>query len=340
MVKVRPAARLVNSGASNPVTSARDTCDTAMLDPDIRRLLDTIFAVPPDSAAPSIAQLRAAAEEAPRLLGGEPEVVASIRDLHAPGSAGAVPVRVYRPESTAPLPLVLFAHGGGWVVGSLDSHDRLCRILANRLSTIVVAVDYRLAPEHIYPAALDDVEAAWRWARAEAHALGADGERFAVAGDSSGGNLAAALTLRLHAQGAAQPDLQLLLYPALDATCSLASYREFSTGYNLSGTQMAWYWDLYRGGASPSAPELSPIAAAQLSDLSPAVIALAAADVLRDDGREYAQRLEAAGVPTRVVDCAGMIHGFLRWTGEVPAALFWIDAIATAARELLALRRV
>jgi acetyl esterase len=234
----------------------------------------------------------------------------------------------------------LFAHGGGWVVGSLDSHDRLCRILANRLSTILVAVDYRLAPEHVYPAALDDVEAAWRWARAEAHALGADGERFAVAGDSSGGNLAAALTLRLHAQGAAQPDLQLLLYPALDATCSLASYREFSTGYNLSGTQMAGYWDLYRGGASPSAPELSPIAAAQLSDLSPAVIALAAADVLRDDGREYAQRLEAARVPTRVVDCAGMIHGFLRWTGEVPAALFWIDTIATAARELLALRRV
>jgi len=234
----------------------------------------------------------------------------------------------------------LFAHGGGWVVGSLDSHDRLCRILANRLGAVLVATDYRLAPEHVYPAALDDVEAAWRWTRAEAHTLGADGDRFAVAGDSSGGNLAAALTLRLGTQGAAQPDLQLLLYPALDATCSRASYREFAEGYNLSGAQMARYWDLYRAGAAPSAPELSPIAAAQLSDLSPAVIALAAADVLRDDGREYAQRLEAAGVPTRVVDCAGMIHGFLRWTGEVPAALFWIDAIATAARELSTSRRV
>ena len=311
-----------------------------MLDPDIRRLLDTVFAVPPDSDAPSVAQLRAAAEEAPKLLGGEPEVVAAIRDLHAPGAEGAVPVRVYRPESAAPLPLVLFAHGGGWAVGSLDSHDRLCRILANRLGAVLVAVDYRLAPEHVYPAALDDVEAAWRWARAEAHALGADGERFAVAGDSSGGNLAAALTLRLHAQGAVQPHLQLLLYPALDATCSRASYREFATGYNLSGAQMARYWDLYRAGASPSAPELSPIAAAHLSDLPPAVVALAAADVLRDDGREYARRLEAAGVPTRVVDCAGMIHGFLRWTGKVPAAFFCIDAIVAAARELLASRRV
>jgi acetyl esterase len=311
-----------------------------MLDPDIRRLLDTVFDEPPDSDAPSIAQLRAAAEEAPKLLGGEPEVVASILDLHAPGPAGAVPVRVYRPESPAPLPLVLFAHGGGWAVGSLDSHDKLCRILANRLDAVLVAVEYRLAPEHVYPAALDDVEAAWRWARAEAHTLGADGERFAVAGDSSGGNLAAALTLRLRAQGAAQPDLQLLFYPALDATCSRASYREFAAGYNLSGAQMARFWDLYRAGAAPSAPELSPIAAADLSDLSPAVIALAAADVLRDDGREYARRLEAAGVPTRVVDCAGMIHGFLRWTGKVPATFFWIDAIAAAARELLASRRV
>ena len=311
-----------------------------MLDPDIRRLLDTVFDVPPDFDAPGIGELRTAAEEAPKLLGGEAEVVAAIRDLHAPGPEGAVPVRVYRPESPAPLPLVLFAHGGGWVTGSLDSHDKLCRILANRLGAVLAAVEYRLAPENVYPAALDDVEAAWRWARAEAHALGANGERFAVAGDSSGGNLAAALTLRLRAQGAAQPDLQLLLYPALDATCSRTSYREFADGYNLSGAQMAWYWDLYRAGAAPDAPELTPIAAAHLSGLPPAVVALAAADVLRDDGREYARRLESAGVPTRVVECAGMIHGFLRWTGKVPAALFWIDAIATAARELSTSRRV
>jgi acetyl esterase len=309
-----------------------------MLDPDIRRLLDTVFNVPPESGAPDVARLRVGAEEAPKLLGGDAEPVASIRDMCAPGRAGPIAARVYRPESSVPLPLVLYAHGGGWVVGSLASHDKLCRMLANRLGAIVVAVDYRLAPEHAYPAALDDVEAAWRWVRTEARALGADGRRFAVAGDSSGGNLVAALTLRLARAGAAQPDAQLLFYPALDATCSRASYREFATGYNLSGAQMTWYWDAYRAGAAPNASELSPLAAERLSGLPPAVIALAGADVLRGDGLDYARRLQDAGVPVRIVDCTGMIHGFLRWTGEVPAARFWMDAIAAEARELLALR--
>lgn len=310
-----------------------------MLDPDIRRLLDTVFNVPTEPGAPDVVQLRADAETVPHLLGGDPEPVASIRDLRAPGPAGPVAVRVYRPASTATLPLVLYAHGGGWVVGSLDSHDKFCRILANRLGAVVVAVDYRLAPEHAYPAALDDVEAAWRWARTEAHALGADGLSFAVAGDSSGGNLAAALTLRLARTRARQPDAQLLFYPALDATCSRASYREFATGYNLSGTQMEWYWAAYSGAAAPDWPELSPLAASHLSNLPPAVIAVAEADILRGDGLDYALRLQAAGVPVRIVDCAGTIHGFLRWTGEIPAARVWIDAIAAATRELLALAR-
>jgi acetyl esterase len=312
---------------------------SAMLDPDIRRLLDTVFSVPLESGAPDVAKLRAAAEEAPKLLGGAAEQVASIRDIDAPGAAGPVAVRVYRPESSIPLPLVLYAHGGGWVTGSLDSHDKLCRVLANRLDAVLVAVAYRLAPEHVYPAALDDIEAAWRWMRAEAQALGANGERFAVAGDSSGGNLVAALTLRLARAAAVQPDAQLLFYPALDATCSRPSYREFATGYNLSGAQMAWYWDAYRAGATPHAPELSPLAAERLSGLPPTVIALAGADVLRCDGLDYARRLQGAGVPVQIVDCIGTIHGFLRWMGEVPAARFWTDAIAAAARELLALHR-
>ena len=310
-----------------------------MLDPDIRRLLDTVFCAPAQTGAPDIAQLRAAAEAAPVLLGGAPEPVAELRDLHAPGPAGPVPVRVYRPPTTRPLPLILYAHGGGWVVGSLESHDKLCRILANRLEAVVVAVDYRLAPEHLYPAALDDVEATWRWARAEARGLGADGQCFAVAGDSSGGNLVAALTLRLARTGGTQPDAQLLFYPALDATCSRASYRAFATGYNLSADQMAWYWDAYRGNAAPEVPELSPLAAPDLSGLPPAVVALAEADVLRGDGLDYARRLQGAGISARIVDCAGTIHGFLRWTGEVPAARLWIDTIAAAAREILAPRR-
>jgi acetyl esterase len=248
-------------------------------------------------------------------------------------------VRIYRPASSAPLPLTLFAHGGGWVTGSLDSHDKLCRILANALASTLVAVDYRLAPEHAYPLALDDVETAWHWAREEARGLGADGERFVVAGDSSGGNLVAALCLRLARLRAAQPHLQLLLYPALDGACSRASYREFATGHNLTARQMAWYWGAYRAGARVDQPELSPLAAVDLAHLPAAVVAVAAADVLRDDGLDYARRLEAAGVPARLVDCPGMIHGFLRWTGEVRAARGCIDAIAAAARDMMDDRR-
>src|SRR5438067_5889285 len=305
-----------------------------MIDPDIRRLLDTLFKVPEPSGPPDVAQLRAAAEAAPRLLGGEPEPLEAVSEAFARGPTGAVPVRIYRPEATAPRPLMLFAHGGGWVTGSLDSHDKLCRLLAKALSSVVVAVDYALAPEHVYPAALDDVEAAWHWVRGRALELGADGERFIVAGDSSGGNLVAALTVRQKRMRAAQPDLQLLLYPALDAGCARGSYREFATGYNLTAIQMAWYWDAYRAGADPKLPELCPLAATDFANLPPALIAVAAADVLRDDALDYARLLEAAGVPVRLVECRGMIHGFLRWTGEVAAARPWIDVIAATAREM------
>jgi len=312
----------------------RERWNNAMLDPDIRRLLETIFSLPPGSAPPDVARLRAAAEAAPKVLGGPAEEVASIRDTTAPGRAGPVPVRIYRPTSPGPPPLMLYAHGGGWVTGSLDSHDKLCRILANRLGSVLVAVDYRLAPEHVYPAALEDVAAAWRWASRNAHTLGADGTRFTVAGDSSGANLVAALTLRLRRERAPQPDAQLLLYPALDATCSRASYREFSSGYNLTGPQMAWYWETYRADVDARHPELSPLFATTLSDLPPAVIAIATADVLRDEGLDYARGLEAARVPVCVIECTGMIHGFLRWTGEVAAARRWIDAVAAAVGEL------
>jgi acetyl esterase len=311
-----------------------------MLDPDIRRLLNTVFAVRPSLAEPDVALLRATAEEAPKRLGGEVQPVASIDELTVPGPAGDVRLRVYRPSASQPLPCVLYAHGGGWVTGSLESHDRLCRLLASRLHAVLIAVEYRCAPEHVFPAALDDFEAAWRWARTRSKSLGADAARMAVAGDSSGGNLAAALTLRLRAAQAPQPALQLLLYPALDATCARDSYQRFATGYNLAGAQMAWYWNVYRAGADVANVELSPLAAKDLSALPAAVVAVAEADVLRDDGLDYARRLDAAGVPVRIVDCAGMIHGFLRWTGEVPAARRWIDAIAAGAREVLLTRPV
>jgi acetyl esterase len=307
-----------------------------MLDADIRKLLDTVFPNAPDATAPDIAALRDAAERAPALLGGTPEAVAVVRDTVATGTRGRrVPLRIYDPTSEVGKPLVLFAHGGGWVTGSLDSHDRLCRMLANRLDAVVVAVDYARAPEHRYPAALDDFDAAWHWCKEEAIAIRADSSRMAVAGDSSGGNLAAALALRLRARREAQPAVQLLLYPALDARAASASYDTFATGHNLSADMMRWYWNAYAPGVDRAQPELSPLAAPNLAGLAPAVIASVSADVLRDDGLAYGRRLEDAGVPVTVVECPGMIHGFLRWTGAVPAARGLVDALCAATKPLL-----
>ena len=223
-----------------------------MLDPDIRKLLDTVFVNPPDATAPDVQALRASAESAPALLGEPPESVTVVRDIIAAGTRGRrVPLRLYDPSPGGTKPLVLFAHGGGWVTGSLDSHDRLCRMLANRLDAVVAAVGYACAPEHRYPAALDDMDAAWHWCKEEARALHADSSRMAVAGDSAGGNLAAALTIRLRARREAQPVLQLLLYPALDARASSESYDAFATGHNLSADMMRWYWKAYAPNGDP-----------------------------------------------------------------------------------------
>ena len=307
-----------------------------MLDPDVRKLLDTVFANPADATAPDVEALRASAESAPALLGEAPEPVAVVRDVKAAGTRGdRVPLRLYDPSPDRKKPLVLFAHGGGWVTGSLDSHDRLCRMLANRLDAIVASVGYARAPEHRYPGALDDMDAAWHWCKEEARALHADSTRMAVAGDSSGGNLAAALAIRLRARHEAQPALQLLLYPALDARAASASYAGFASGHNLSADMMRWYWKAYAPNGDPDDPELAPLAAREHSALAPAIIAWVHADVLRDDGLAYARKLEAAGVSARTIECPGMIHGFLRWSGAVPAARTCIDAICAAARPVL-----
>ena len=243
-----------------------------MLDPDVRKLLDTVFVNAPDATAPNVQALRAAAECAPALLGEAAEPVARVRDIIAVGTRGRrVPVRIYDPQAGT-KPLLLFAHGGGWVTGSLDSHDRLCRMLANRLDAIVAAVGYACAPEQRYPAALDDMDAAWHWCKEEARALHADSSRMAVGGDSSGGNLAAALAMRLRARREAQPVLQLLLYPALDFRASSASYAEFATGHNLSADMMRWDWKAYAPSGDPDDPELAPLAARDHSALAPAVI--------------------------------------------------------------------
>jgi len=305
-----------------------------VLDPAVAEML-RVLAAPGAEGPPDVAKARAAAIQTPLRFGGVAEPTGSVRDHTVFGPGGLIPIRIYTPESTSPLPLCVFAHGGGWVAGSLESHDKLCRLLANRLRMILVAVDYRLAPEHDFPDALEDVEAIWHWCRERSSVAGADRLRYVVAGDSSGGNLAAALSVRLKRLGQPLPSMQILLYPALDAHCSSAAYKDFSSGYNLSASDMQWYWQRYAAGTALENPELSPLSASDFAGLPPTVIAVAECDVLRDDGVEYARRLSAAGVATDLIRCEGMVHGFLRWTGSVPSAMGWIDRVASSARRLL-----
>ena len=234
------------------------------------------------------------------------EVVREVRDL----DAGGVAARLYRPSDRDDLGLLVYFHGGGWVIGDLDSHDQVCRVLANGSGQAVLSVDYRLAPEHPFPAAIEDALAATRWAHANAAALGCRADRIAVGGDSAGGNLAAVV-----AQLAPVPlSYQLLVYPVTDCTRAQPSYDENATGYFLTKAGMGWFVDHYLAGGSGSAtdPRVSPLFAADhvLGATPPALVITAEFDPLRDEGDAYAARLAALGVPTRHVRFGGMFHGF------------------------------
>jgi len=261
-------------------------------------------------------------------------------DLTIAGPAGdALPLRVYRPDpgpeagsgaGPAP-PVVTYFHGGGWVLGGLDSHDRLCRELASQSGAVLVAVDYRLAPEHPFPAGLDDCLAATRWVAAHAADLGADGSRLAVAGDSSGASLAAGVAAAARDLGGPPLALQALAYPALDPSMSTASYAQNADDPFLSRAEMESYWSLYLGGAAPG-PLAAPALATSLAGLPPAYLVLAGRDVLRDEGAAYAERLGEAGVPVQVRRREEMVHGFLLCTQ-------WLDAARDGIAELAAVLR-
>ncbi|MDO8391603.1 MAG: alpha/beta hydrolase [Actinomycetota bacterium] len=229
-----------------------------------------------------------------------------VRDL----DAGGVRARLYRPDDRDGLGLLVYFHGGGWVLGDLDGHDDVCRRLANGSGHAVLSVDYRLAPEYPFPAGLEDALAATRWAYANATSLGCRADLLAVGGDSAGGNLAAVV-----AQLAPVPLVyQLLLYPVTDCTRAHASYDENATGYFLTRDSMVWFIDHYLGTAtSPADPRVSPLFAADhvLAGTPPALVVTAEFDPLRDEGVAYARRLEANGVATSLVHFHGMIHGFV-----------------------------
>ena len=302
-----------------------------MLTPEIQAILDELNAAPgPPPHELPVADARAAhSQEAARLCGSGEEV-AEVRDLRV----GHVPVRTYRPQGDGPLPVVVYLHGGGWMMGEPDSDDSLLRALANASGAIVAGVDYRLSPEHRFPAALDDSLAAIRWLAANAGRLGGDGGRMAVAGDSAGGNLAAVAARRL--RGELPLRAQILVYPVIDAACKTASYREFGERHGLSSASMLRFWRLYLDGADPGHPDASPLCADDLGGLPPAYVLTAEQDVLRDEGEAYAEALRAAGVPTELVRWPGTIHGFFRWLAVTPAARQAVDAVGARLRRALA----
>ncbi len=241
-----------------------------------------------------------------------PEVqLAAVEDRVIPGPAGEIPVRVYKPELERPLPTLVFFHGGGWVIGSLDSHDGTCRELARKVACAVVSVDYRLAPEHPYPSAAEDCYAATCWVSEHGTELGVDSSRLAIGGDSAGGNLAAVVAQMARDRGGAALAFQLLIYPVTDSDFSRASYQENAEGYLLETAAMRWFWDHYvPDPAQRREPYCAPLRAADLSGLPPALVLTAELDPLRDEGEAYGRRLAAAGVPVTVTRYAGMIHGF------------------------------
>lgn len=243
---------------------------------------------------------------------GEREPVHKVEDRKIPIPGGPMPVRIYTPSSGGRLPVLVFFHGGGWVLGDLETHDAPCRTLANAAGCMVVAVDYRLAPEHKFPAAAEDCYAATKWVVLNAATLGGDPTRIAVGGDSAGGNLAAAVTLMARDRGAPSFTYQVLVYPVTDYAFTSASYRENADGYLLTTDLMQWFWHHYLptegDGQNPYASPLRDTREAE--KLPPALVITAEFDPLRDEGEAYAARLRKAGVPVVLTRYNGMIHGF------------------------------
>jgi acetyl esterase len=299
--------------------------------PDVQELLDQLTEMGvPDVADLSVDEARQLVEELFVLDDAQLDEVGAVQELEIPGPVGGIPVRVYRPDGDGPHPVVVFFHGGGWVVGNLDTHDQGCRALCDAGDCVVVSVDYRLAPEHPFPVPVEDCYAATEWVTANSHVVDADLDRLVVAGDSAGGNLAAAVSLLARERDGPEIAHQYLVYPVTNHAFDTASYAENAEGYFLTRASMEWYWDHYLptdvDGLNPVA---SPLRARDLSGLPPASVVTCGFDPLRDEGIEYAERLADAGVAVDHHHHEAMIHGFFTMLGEpdLPQAR---AAVATA----------
>ncbi len=272
-------------------------------------------------------------------LGGEKEPVAAVDDRSIPGPGGSIPIRVYRPSDAPRLPIAVFFHGGGFTMGSLASHDRLCRALANRSGCLVVAVDYRLAPEHRFPAGIEDAYAATAWISRHAGELGGDGSRMAVGGDSGGGTFGAVVCWLARDRGGPALRFQYLINPGgLDFDYSRPSCSENAEGYFLTMDAVRWIEGQYFADPSDKKdPRAQLNLAGDLSALPPAIVLTAECDPVRDQGVEYVRRLREAGVPVRYADYPGMIHGWVNFKGAIEAGREALDELAAALRSALAI---
>lgn len=269
-------------------------------------------------------------------LSGPPEEVARVVDATAPGPGGDIPLRIYVPAGEGPLRTLVFFHGGGWVIGDLDSHDGVCRALANRAGAVVASVGYRLAPEHRFPAAVEDAYAAVVWAAAHIGGYGGDPARLAVGGDSAGGNLAAVVCQTARDQRGPAIGFQLLIYPATDRHDDSPSMRQNARGPLLSRAWMEWFHGFYQSGPDDGMdPRMSPSRAADLSGLPPALVVTAEFDPLRDQGAAYAARMAQAGVRVEHLPVDGLFHGFIQMAGVLDPAREVLDHSGRALRAAL-----
>ena len=284
------------------------------LHPQMKAILDQAAA---SGAQPFHTMTPAAAREAIAAMlepfNVNPEKVAKSERRSIPGPGGQIPVQLYTPEGKAPFPILVYFHGGGWVVGALESWDSFCRSLCKASGCVVMSVDYRLAPEHKFPAGPEDCYAATKWAAENAASIGGDPARVAVGGDSAGGNLAAVVALMARDRSGPKLAFQLLIYPATDARLDTPSQQQFlEDGYILSKKDMVWFWGHYlNSDKDEENPYASPAEAGSLRGLPPALVVTAGFDPLRDEGETYAARLQEAGVKAECIRYEGVTHGFV-----------------------------
>lgn len=312
----------------------------ATIDPGAQRVLDLIR----ESGRPPYETLtppeaREVSRNARAVLQPDPPEVAELREVPASGPAGPMAIRLFRGLGTpagTPLPGLVYFHGGGWVIGDLDTHDIVCRQIANAAGCVVLSVDYRLGPEHKFPAAVEDCIAATAWVSRHAAEVAVDAARLAVGGDSAGGNLAAVVALDARDRGGPAIALQVLIYPGTDMSMRHDSHRRYGEGLFLTRPMIIWFREHYlRTPADREDWRASPLLATDFSRLPPAVVITAGFDPLVDEGEDYAQRLIEAGIPVSVRRFPGQIHGFITMGRMIPDAYAAVEEVALAIRTRL-----